>query len=280
MARLDNEYFDLSALIDHDDLNIRALAMEYPELTVGEYCDYLAEFARLAPDAVRGLNKFADLRGELGDYRNIDAMITLMEEMGIDKFILDLHSLLSAYGKKGDWRDSSYRAGVVAVSFKEFSDEIIAARKAGREKYAADPDMALGEYIDRLDEDGDYKPLILAVDDSPVILKAVSSVLKDKYKVLTLPKPSRIEEMLGQVTPDLFILDYLMPDMNGMDLVDLIRSYEEHWDTPIIFLTSDGTFESVTAAIALGVRDFILKPFNPDVLRDKVAKAIANRQAR
>ena len=122
--------------------------------------------------------------------------------------------------------------------------------------------------------ESESKPLILAVDDSPVILKSVSSVLSGEYKVYTLVKPAEIEKVLRKLKPDLFLLDYQMPELNGFELIPIIRSHAEHKDTPIVFLTSEGSIDNVTTAIALGARDFIVKPFMPDTLRAKVARHI------
>jgi putative two-component system response regulator len=65
-----------------------------------------------------------------------------------------------------------------------------------------------------------------------------------------------------------------MPGLNGFELVPIIRNFDKHKDTPIIFLTSEGTIDNVTAALALGACDFTVKPFNPEVLREKIAKHI------
>jgi DNA-binding response OmpR family regulator len=70
----------------------------------------------------------------------------------------------------------------------------------------------------------------------------------------------------------------MMPDINGFELIPIIRSYAEHKDTPVIFLTSIGTIDNVTAAIALGASDFIVKPFNPESLREKVSKHIVRKK--
>ena len=143
------------------------------------------------------------------------------------------------------------------------------------------PDLtiSLSEYITRLDEEeANRKPLILIVDDSPVILKAVSAVLSDDYKVFMLEKPTELERVLQKLTPELFILDYQMPELNGFDLIPIIRNFDEHKNTPIVFLTSEGSFDNVTAAIARGISDFIVKPFKPDVLREKIAACIVKKK--
>ena len=122
------------------------------------------------------------------------------------------------------------------------------------------------------------KPLILAVDDSPVILKSVSSLLSDEYKVFTLLKPMELEKILRQIVPDLFLLDCQMPERSGFELVPIIRSFEEHKDTPIIFLTSKVTDDNLAAAMALGASDFVVKPYVPEVLRERIAKHIVRKK--
>lgn len=123
-------------------------------------------------------------------------------------------------------------------------------------------------------ETTDSGKVIMAVDDSPAILQVVSAVLGDYYKVYTLSKPMELAKILLKVKPDLFLLDYKMPEISGFDLIHVIREFEEHQDTPIIFLTSEGTIDNVTAAIVLGASDFVVKPFDPDVLREKIIKHI------
>jgi putative two-component system response regulator len=118
------------------------------------------------------------------------------------------------------------------------------------------------------------KPIILAVDDSPDILKTVHAVLCDTYKIYTLPKPEKVEVLLQTIEPDLFLLDYKMPTLSGLDLIKIIRGLPEHQKTPIVFLTSDGSLDVITAAVAMGACDYIVKPFKSDVLREKITKHI------
>lgn len=119
-----------------------------------------------------------------------------------------------------------------------------------------------------------HKPSILAVDDVTSMLMAINYALRDKYKVYMLSKPQELKEFLQNKTPDLFLLDYNMPVLNGFDLIPIIRGFPEHKNTPVIFLTSEGTADHLTAAIHLGACDFISKPLDTKVLRQKVAKHI------
>jgi CheY-like chemotaxis protein len=93
-----------------------------------------------------------------------------------------------------------------------------------------------------------------------------------------LSKSTELEKVLQKLTPDLFLLDYLMPERTGFELIPVIRSFEEHKDTPIIFLTSIGTIDNVTSALALGASGFVIKPFDPNTLREKIAKHIVKKK--
>ena len=134
-----------------------------------------------------------------------------------------------------------------------------------------DPNKPQNAPEDEDDVDSD-KPCILAVDDSLPMLRSINYALRDKYKVYTLPKPENLKEILSKVKPDLFLVDYNMPVLNGFELIPIIREYPEHEKTPIIFLTAEGSVSNLSAAISHGANDFIVKPFNTKAFRERIEK--------
>ena len=116
----------------------------------------------------------------------------------------------------------------------------------------------------------DKRRIILAVDDAPSILKAIYYALRELYRVFTLSDPNELLNFLNSIRPDFFILDYMMPIIDGFDLLQIIRSYPEHSETPIIFLTSVGTASHLTEAVRLGACDYMVKPFDTKTLRAKI----------
>jgi len=115
-------------------------------------------------------------------------------------------------------------------------------------------------------------PIILAVDDSPLILQSINQALRNKYTVYTVPRPELVMEVLKKVTPDLFILDLQMPRVTGFELIPIIRSSALNKDTPIIFMTTEATNDNIMIAIHHHkVADFIVKPVDEKILREKVA---------
>ena len=125
---------------------------------------------------------------------------------------------------------------------------------------------------DSQEQAADDKPAILVVDDVSSMLRAIQYVLHDRYKVYMLSKSEDVMDFLRSKKPDLFLLDYLMPVLNGFDLIPIIRALPQHADTPIIVITTEGTINHVHEAMSLGASDFIVKPFKPKELTDKVAR--------
>ena len=277
-----NEYFDMITLLKHGDLDIRRVVAAESSLSVDEYFNRLSRFICLAPDVSSSLKKFIDRDGDKDACKNLDAMTGLLASLGCDKFVPDFFSILDIYGK-GDWRLAATHAKKIVDDFDEFHTRIILAK---RTKCPAAPpegqetEPSLKKLLKQLDdEESNRKLSILVVDDSPVILRSVSSLLAGDYKVYALSNPTRLEEVLQKTTPELFLLDYQMPEINGFDLVPVIRSFKEHKDTPVIFLTSAGTIDHVSAARALGACEYVMKPFDPDTLRAKIAKHIVRKKA-
>lgn len=142
------------------------------------------------------------------------------------------------------------------------------------------------ELIERIENQLDpekqkaHMPIVLAVDDNPSILKAINELLHGQYRVYTLPKPEKLEILLEKIAPDLFLLDCKMPVFSGFDLVSQIRAIPEHEKTPIVFLTSEGTIDNLNAAVYFGASDFIVKPIDETVLREKLALHTADYMIR
>jgi CheY-like chemotaxis protein len=284
------EYFNLPTLLKLDALNVRHFATTEPSLSVNGYFEILSNFLKLAPSVSSALVKFTALDADRDAYKKLSSAIDLLGSFGCNKFILDFHSILNAYGKKGNWREAAVYAKQIRENFDAFCSEIMAAKNIKKSTTLPDAlnssvssfienDMPLEEFIKHLDDiEANRKLLILAVDDSPIILKAVSSILSDTYKVFMLPKPQELKNVLRKLTPELFLLDYQMPGLNGFEIIPIIRSFKEHEETPIIFLTSVRTIDNISTAFALGACDFIVKPFKPNILREKIAKHIVRKK--
>jgi len=117
-------------------------------------------------------------------------------------------------------------------------------------------------------------PSILVIDDIASMLRTIHHALHDKYEVSLLSKSEVVIDFLHNNKPDLILLDYLMPVINGFELIQSIRALPDYKDTPIIIISTEGTFRNVNEAIKLGASDFIVKPFDPKELNYKVDRQI------
>ena len=116
----------------------------------------------------------------------------------------------------------------------------------------------------------DHSKCVLAVDDMPEILSFVNNAIKDNYKVIPVPSGRAALAALKTHTPDLFILDIEMPEMDGFELASVIRTMPEHAKTPIIFLTGNAGRSYITQAMQVGADEFIIKPASHGYLLAKV----------
>lgn len=121
----------------------------------------------------------------------------------------------------------------------------------------------------------DFHRKILAVDDQPSMISMVTNSLKDRYKVLGAPSGRVALKILVSETPELFILDIDMPDMDGYELAKAIRAKDNFVKTPILFLTGNATREHVVKALGAGGNDFIVKPASQITLLAKVGKYLS-----
>jgi two-component system, OmpR family, alkaline phosphatase synthesis response regulator PhoP len=112
---------------------------------------------------------------------------------------------------------------------------------------------------------------ILVVDDDPTILELIKVTLKIKGHIVFAANEARLGlNILLKEQPDLAIIDYMMPDRDGLSLLKDIRSIPEFRNTPIIMLTGNGEPDVVAKAIQYGVTYFVVKPFKILVLLKRV----------
>jgi DNA-binding response OmpR family regulator len=109
---------------------------------------------------------------------------------------------------------------------------------------------------------GSARLRVLCVDDDPQLLDAVRAVLQPQgVEVHTLDNPLHFWARLGEVKPDLLVLDIEMPYVNGIELCRVVRADPRHRALPVVFLTSRTEPESVYRVFAAGADDFVAKPF-------------------
>ncbi|MEA2658895.1 MAG: hypothetical protein QOF64_1491 [Candidatus Binatota bacterium] len=120
---------------------------------------------------------------------------------------------------------------------------------------------------------------ILIVDDEPFNLDLLEQELTDLgYAVARADDGAQALSEIEQVAPDLVLLDYLMPRMNGFEVLHTVR--KTHKDLPVVIVTAHGSIERAVEAIKAGADDFITKPFDPEHLALVVKKNLERAKLR
>jgi len=114
---------------------------------------------------------------------------------------------------------------------------------------------------------------ILVVDDEPNYLVVLSELLKEEgYEVITAQRGEDGLKIVAETDLDLVITDMRMPGMDGLELLQEIKS--SHKDLPVIMITAFGEVEKAVVAMKAGAYNYLAKPFNNDELLLNIRKAI------
>src|SRR3954463_14122503 len=123
---------------------------------------------------------------------------------------------------------------------------------------------------------------ILLVDDEEKILKALGRALRDAgHSVVESTSPRQAQRLLGERTVDVLVVDNVMPELNGLDLIrEYVGSTEDHERPQIVMMTAHATVESAIEAMKLGAFDYLQKPFEIDELLVVVRRALDHQRLR
>lgn len=114
---------------------------------------------------------------------------------------------------------------------------------------------------------------ILVVDDSSTMRRIIKNTLNHLgYKDLLEAEDGALawETMTQNADIGVLITDWNMPNMNGLELVKKVRAEQKYADMPIIMVTTEGGKTEVITALKAGVNNYIVKPFTPQVLKEKL----------
>jgi len=118
------------------------------------------------------------------------------------------------------------------------------------------------------------KNRILIVDDDTSNLMELASILKSDYKIYAVKDGESALEKANEVLPDLILLDIIMPDMNGFEVLNELRTSEKTKEIPVIFITGISDSEDEIKGLAAGAVDYMRKPLNEGIVKLKVQQQI------
>ena len=115
---------------------------------------------------------------------------------------------------------------------------------------------------------------IMIVDDSPLVLRKMKSMLEEKYDIFLAPSGEKALELIPLQHPDLVLLDYEMPGMDGKAVFETMIQDDGMKTIPVIFLTSIAERDQVYGVLKFAPAGYILKPVDRERLMDEIAKVL------
>lgn len=125
-----------------------------------------------------------------------------------------------------------------------------------------------------------YKSKILIVDDVEANLRVLCRRLEgENYDLHAVDSGEKALHYIEENKPDLVLLDYMMPHMNGIDVLNIVRGEWKMATLPIIMLTARAEAEAVVSALEAGADDYISKPIDFDVLKARIENQLTKVRA-
>ncbi len=123
---------------------------------------------------------------------------------------------------------------------------------------------------------------ILLADDEEKILKTLGRALRDDgHEVVTASNAKEATRLLSERSFDLLVIDFLMPDRTGLDVIrDLAANAPEAERPAVVMMTAHGSIESAVEAMKLGARDYLQKPFEVEELLVLARRSLEDQRAR
>ena len=123
------------------------------------------------------------------------------------------------------------------------------------------------------------RPRLLCVDDDPEFRAWISQILlRDGCEVHQLPNSEGLMEALAEVEPDALLLDYDLPNFNGVELCAMLRANRRWKDLPILFVTGNEELQDRIAAYQAGCDDYLVKPVIEPELRARIRSRVDRNQ--
>ncbi len=113
---------------------------------------------------------------------------------------------------------------------------------------------------------------ILIVDDSPADLKFMESILTGQHAVTAVNDPMTVEARALAARPDLVLLDVVMPERNGYEVLRALKRQSGTQNLKVIFVSSKGADTDVKWGLRQGAVDYLVKPYTPEQVLQTVAR--------
>ncbi len=121
-----------------------------------------------------------------------------------------------------------------------------------------------------------YEHSIITVDDSSTMRRIIKNTLQKLGFESILEAGNGVEalEVMSKNKIDMIVTDWNMPEMDGLTFVKAVRAKDEYKDLPILMITTEAAKEDILTALRSGVNNYVVKPFTPETLQEKVFKLL------
>jgi diguanylate cyclase (GGDEF)-like protein len=123
-------------------------------------------------------------------------------------------------------------------------------------------------------EENQIKNSILVVDDEPANIISITHILKDKYKIYAAKNGTDGIRLAHQHKPDVILLDIIMPDKDGFEVISELKNNAETQGIPVIFITGLTNVEDEEKGLLAGAADYINKPFSAPIVELRVKNQV------
>ena len=111
---------------------------------------------------------------------------------------------------------------------------------------------------------------ILIVDDEKMNIIALAHFLKPEYDIIVSTESAAALEIAEKHLPDIILLDIIMPDMDGFEVITQLKNSDKAKEIPVIFITGLNNEVNEEKGITLGAADYITKPFNKTLVKTRI----------
>jgi DNA-binding response OmpR family regulator len=113
---------------------------------------------------------------------------------------------------------------------------------------------------------------ILAIDDDQFILDILRLMLSDHHEITTVTSATKGFDVLKEFPDsiDLILLDWMMPEIDGLSFLLMLRSNQTYRRIPVVFVSGKDEYDDIQKALLAGASDYITKPFKRDDLKNRV----------
>lgn len=118
------------------------------------------------------------------------------------------------------------------------------------------------------------KKKILVVDDTPLMLRNIKNMLDTKYDVILATSGKQALKLIPDENPDLVLLDYEMPEMDGKEVFETMTADDDMKNIPVVFLTSVSKRSAIMSILKSKPAGYILKPAEQNNLLDTIHKIL------